>query len=85
MNCTSLQVADLGTGLTSIGDDTFYGCTSLASIICRAYNPPTLQINAFRNIPATAKFYVPNDRVDAYKAATGWIAFASRIFSINDL
>ena len=83
--CTSLQIADLGTGLTSIGTDTFYGCTSLASIICRAYNPPTLQANAFRNIPASAKFYVPNDRVDAYKAATGWNAFASRIFSINDL
>ena len=83
--CTSLQIADLGTGLTSIGTDTFYGCTSLASIICRAYNPPTLQANAFRNIPASTKFYVPNDRVDAYKAATGWNAFASRIFSINDL
>ena len=83
--CTSLQVADLGTGLTSIGTDTFNGCTSLASIICRAYNPPTLSTHAFRGIPATTKFYVPNDRVDAYKAATGWIAFASRIFSINDL
>ena len=89
MGCTSLQVADLGTGLTSIGTDTFRDCTSLASIICRAYNPPTLAANAFRGIPSASplitKFYVPNDRVAAYKAATGWIAFASRIFSINDL
>jgi len=87
--CASLQVADLGTGLTSIGIDTFNGCTSLASIICRAYNPPTLAANAFRGIPSASplitKFYVPNDRVAAYKAATGWINFASRIFSINDL
>ena len=87
--CTSLQVADLGEGLTSIGTDTFNGCTSLASIICRAYNPPTLATNAFRGIPSASplitKFYVPNDRVNAYKAATGWIAFASRIYSINDL
>lgn len=89
LNCKSLQVADLGTGLTSIGTDTFNGCTSLASIICRAYNPPTLAANSFRGIPSTSplitKFYVPNDRVAAYKAATGWINFASRIFSINDL
>ena len=87
--CTSLQVADLGTGLTSIGTDTFNGCTSLASIICRAYNPPTLAAGAFRGIPSASplitKFYVPNDRVAAYKAATGWISFASRIYSINDL
>lgn len=87
--CTSLQVADLGEGITSIGTDTFRACTSLASIICRAYNPPTLSGNAFRGIPSASplitKFYVPNDRVAAYKAATGWINFASRIFSINDL
>ena len=87
--CTSLQVADLGEGITSIGTDTFNGCISLASIICRAYNPPTLAANAFRGIPSASplitKFYVPNDRVAAYKAATGWINFASRIFSINDL
>ena len=83
--CTGLLEADLGTGITSIGVDTFNGCTSLASIICRAFNPPTLAAGAFRYIPATTKFYVPNDRVAAYKAATGWIPFASRIFSINDL
>ena len=85
IDCTSLQIADLGTGLTSIGDDTFYGCTSLASIICRAYNPPTLATSAFRGIPGTTNFYVPHERVDAYKMAAGWAAFASRIFSINDL
>ena len=83
--CTGLLEADLGTGITSIGQDTFRGCTSLASIICRAYNPPTLATNAFNGIPTTTKFYVPNDRVAAYKNATGWISFASRIFSINDL
>lgn len=89
MGCTGLLEADLGEGITSIGTDTFRDCTSLASIICRAYNPPTLATNAFRGIPSASplitKFYVPNDRVAAYKAATGWIAFASRIFSINDL
>ena len=85
LNCTGLLEVDLGTGVTSIGTDTFAGCTSLASIICRAYNPPTLAANAFNGIPATTKFYVPHERVNVYKAADGWNAFASRIYSINDL
>ena len=83
--CTGLQVVDLGEGTTYIGIDTFNGCTSLVPIICRAFNPPTIFANTFRGIPSAAKFYVLNERVDAYKAATGWIQFASRIFSINDL
>ena len=83
--CTGLQVADLGEGITSIGTDTFSMCTSLASVICRADNPPTLQTNAFRGIPATTKLYVPNNRVDVYKTAAGWSEFAIRIYSINDL
>ena len=85
MDCTSLQVADLGEGITSIGSDAFVRCTSLASIICRAYNPPTIVAFTFRFIPATTNFYVPHERVEAYKDATGWIAYASRIYSINDL
>lgn len=83
--CTSLQVADLGEGITSIGQDTFRDCTSLTSIICRAYNPPTLWPNAFYGIPATTNFYVPHERVNVYKAADGFVEFASRIYSINDL
>ena len=82
--CTGLLEADLGTGITSIGVDTFNGCTSLASIICRAYNPPIVA-GAFRYMPTTTKFYVPHERVNVYKAANGWREFASRIFSINDL
>ena len=84
-SCNSLQVADLGTGITSIDTDTFVGCTSLASIICRAYKPPTLAANAFNGIPGTTNFYVPHERVNVYKVANGWKEFASRIFSINDL
>lgn len=83
--CKSLLRAELGSGIMSIGTDTFNGCTSLVPIICMAFNPPTLATKAFRGIPAAAKFYVPDNRVAAYKAATGWMFFASRIFSINDL
>ena len=84
--CQGLLEVDLGTGLTAIGTDTFLDCMSLASIICRAYNPPTFtKSTPFNGIPETTKFYVPNERVDVYKAAAGWVEFASRIYSINDL
>lgn len=83
--CVNLQIVDLGTGVTSIGQDAFAYCTSLNLVICRAYNPPTLYVNAFSNIPETTKFYVPHERVAMYKAVNGWMLFASRIYSINDL
>lgn len=83
--CTSLQVADLGEGITSIGVDTFGGCTSLQEIICRATTPPSISSNTFRGIPSATIFKVPAGSLDDYKNATNWIAFASRIFSINEL
>ena len=82
LNCTSLQVADLGTGLTSIREDTFYGCTSLATIFCRATTPPTITSTTFRNIPSATIFKVPAASLTAYKTATNWSLYASRIYAI---
>ena len=43
--------------------------------------PPTLGANAFNN--TTCKIYVPDASVSAYKAATNWSTYASRIFSLT--
>lgn len=40
---------------------------------------------AFTYIPSTCKYYVPDDSVDAYKAATGWSDMADRIYPISEL
>ena len=80
--CTGLQVADLGTGVTSIGIDTFRDCTSLQEIICRAITPPSIVFSTFRGIPSRTIFKVPAASLNAYKTATNWSQYASRIYAI---
>ena len=82
LNCTSLQVADLGTGLTSIGTDTFRDCTSLQVIYLRSHIPPTIVASTFRNVPSKTIWKVPAEDLATYKGWTNYTAFASRIFAI---
>lgn len=81
MSCTSMQVVDLHSGITVIGSNAFLGCTAMVSITVRAVTPPTLGTVAFDN-SNNCPIYVPAASVDAYKAATNWSTYASRIFAI---
>lgn len=75
---TSLTSLTLGSGLEYIGNNAFYNRTNLTSITCLAETPPTLNTNtnAFDNTN-NCPIYVPEDSVDAYKAA--WTKYADRI------
>ena len=75
---TSLTSLTLGSGLEYIGNNAFYNRTNLTSITCLATTPPTLgtNTNAFDNTN-NCPIYVPEDSVDAYKAA--WTKYADRI------
>lgn len=81
---TALEFVDLPITITSIGNYAFYGCTSLLSIICRATTPPTLGTSVFGDTNSTFVIYVPAASVTAYREATNWIEYASRIFPIED-
>ena len=81
-NCTSLTETDLGSGITSIGIDTFNGDTAMATLIVRATTPPTLESNSLRGLPTSCVIKVPSGSVAAYKAATYWSARASQIIAI---
>lgn len=62
-----------------------YNCTSLKSITVLSTTPPTLSSNdgwQFYRLPSGWKFYVPAESVDAYKAATNWSTYASKIQAI---
>ena len=81
-SCDSFTSITIPSGVTSIGYQAFYGCNSLTSITVNATTPPTLGENAFINAN-NCPIYVPCSSVAAYKAASGWSTYASRIQGIS--
>lgn len=51
------------------------------NIICRATTPPTLGSSGY--LTKLVKVYVPDDSVDAYKAANKWKDFATKIVGLS--
>lgn len=82
-NCKSLTYVDLPDTITSIGQAAFRGCSALATLICRATTPPTLGSNVFLGNPSSQKIYVPNGYGNAYKSASGWSSYSSKIYELN--
>lgn len=68
-------------GVTSIGGSAFRYMRKLTEITVQATTPPTLGTNAF-NDTNNAPIYVPSESVNAYKTATKWSSYASRIQAI---
>ena len=62
--------------MTSIGDNTFSGCTGVKEIYSWNTLPPASGNNAFNNVNTLhAKVFVPEGAADAYKYAPGWMNF----------
>ena len=81
-NCTALAKVELGE-VTYIGTQSFRNCTGLESIVLRALTPPTLASNAFMGASTTFVIYVPDASVEAYKTASNWSTYASRIYPMS--
>lgn len=80
-----LSHIDLPSSVTSIGSMAFYNTAySMQYAIIRSVTPPSLPTtsNAFF-APSAYPIYVPAESVDTYKSASGWSAYASRIFAID--
>ena len=76
-SCDELTSITIPNSATSIGGHAFEDCTSLTSITIKSTTPSTLGSNA---IPTTIeKIIVPKSAINAYKAATGWSTYASKI------
>ena len=72
---TSIVNLTLPSKLTQIGDNAFNGCKNIATITCKAIEPPVITDNVF---PAyTATLYVPVGSRSKYQNATGWNNFAT--------
>lgn len=82
-NCTSLTSVEIPNSVTSIGSAAFYGCSRLKSVKVWANTPPSLGDNAFVYTSSGLRIYVPSGSVNAYKAATNWKNYASKIYRVN--
>ena len=80
-NCSSLTSCTIGSGVTSIGSSAFTYCNNVENLTCKATTPPTLASRVFWQ-STISRIYVPSGSVNAYKAASGWSDYASRIQAI---
>lgn len=80
--CLNLKYVTLPETLINIGNATFYDSKKLEYIVCQPTTPPTLDGSAFNG--TSCIIYVPDASVDAYKTATNWSRFASRIKPISE-
>ena len=83
LNADGLSDIELPSTITAIGDRVFEGCNGLYSVTIKATTPPTLGSTVFGSVNPNLKIYVPAASVNAYKAASGWSTYASRIYPIS--
>lgn len=80
--CTGLTTLVIPSNISSIGSTAFNGCSGLTSITVESTTPPTLGGYGVFDDTNNCPIYVPLESVDAYKAASGWSNYASRIQAI---
>ena len=75
--CSSLTSIMIPNSVRGIYDEAFSFCTSLTSITCEATTPPQTEGNPFMKVPKDKVIlYVPENSIEAYKAATKtWSTF----------
>ena len=79
-DCDSLTSVNIPDSVTTIGNHAFYYCKSLTSVYSKATTPPALGgTYVFYSNGSGRKIYVPAESVEAYKSATNWNEYASRI------
>ena len=72
---SDIQYIVIESGITTIGDYAFNGCTEVRSITCYAATPPTCGAEAFGGRDTSIPLYVPESAEVAYKNADQWLDF----------
>lgn len=83
MQCSNLRNVTIPSGVTSISDAAFQKCTNLTIINVLPVTPPSLGSYVFADTASIFKIYVPSESVAAYKAASGWSSYSSRIMAMS--
>ncbi|WP_297065284.1 leucine-rich repeat domain-containing protein [uncultured Duncaniella sp.] len=79
--CSGLRSVTFPESLTSIGDEAFYGCSSLTLVKTKAMTPPEIKDNSFGGLYATVTVSVPADAFNDY-IGTNWGLFEN--FRLGD-
>lgn len=80
--CTKLTTLVIPSNISSINNYAFSECTGLISITVHSVTPPTLGGYGIFDNTNDCPIYVPSGSVDAYKAASRWSDYKSRIQAI---
>lgn len=84
LGCKQLTFAELPSTLASIGQYCFQDCLSLETVIMNAVAPPSIEAGIFLRTPSTMSIYVPDQSVQAYREASGWLSYADRIKPLSE-
>ena len=75
--CYDLASATIPSTVTTMSNDVFRDCTSLATVYCNASTPPTGNYAMFDNNASGRIIYVPIGSVGAYQTAANWSNYAN--------
>ncbi len=75
--CTSLQEITIPATVTSIGNQCFYVCDNLKTIILKPVTPPSATEDSFGGQFTTANLIVPKGTIMDYQTAAGWSLFTN--------
>lgn len=81
---TNLRLLILPSTISDLCSDALatHGSANTTTVICKAVTPPTKTNTSYYN--NVAAVYVPDESVDAYKAATGWSQWATKIKPLSE-
>ncbi|MBQ2248138.1 MAG: leucine-rich repeat protein [Tidjanibacter sp.] len=79
--CEKLEEIEIPANVTTIGNKVFDSCATLSRVFSKATTPPAAGTTMFASCSSDFKIFVPDSSVDAYKSASGWSSYASRIYS----
>lgn len=84
-SCQSLETLTIHEGVTEIGDFAFRNCSNLFTINCHRTTPPIggEKMFFYEYIYEKGVINVPEEAVEAYKAAAGWSVFQHKIQGVN--